>query len=150
MMMVMGGTVLVRVPVIQVSMIRVLMIRGAIRVFGEDLPPGPCRLALCPVFLARKIFVPTDYHVNLSCANAAAADAAHFQAGSQVEGCNGLLQQSQGHAGVNQHAEKHVAADPGKAIKISYAHNKVCRNASVYQPGNAAGGAGQGVPRIPL
>src|SRR5215471_9008739 len=75
----------------------------------QPLAPIPYPL-LFPVLLARHILLAADDHIKLCRGNAATIDARNLQRGSDVQVGDGLLEESKRNSGVEQGAEKHVAA----------------------------------------
>ena len=69
---------------------------------------------LCPPYIF-------DY-IHLGGRYPAAIHARNFQLSSDVQRHDRVLQNLCGHAGIHQGAEEHVAADAGKAIKVSNSH----------------------------
>ncbi len=77
---------------------------------------------LRPEFLARHVFLAVDHHVEFGCRDAAAANARMLQIGSDVEPGDGLLEELERNSGIEQRAQKHVAADSGETFEIGNAH----------------------------
>ena len=63
------------------------------------------------------LFFLHDY-VNLGRTDTAAIHSENFQGGTKVQGGDRLVKKIWRDTGVNQRAEKHVAADPGEAVDI--------------------------------
>src|SRR5260370_18533140 len=78
--------------------------------------------ALTPVFFARQIFFAVDDHINFRRTDAAAIYTRDLEPRSDVERSDGFLQQPERASGVQQRAQKHVAADAGKTIEVGNAH----------------------------
>jgi hypothetical protein len=77
---------------------------------------GMLRLLLAPEFFARKLLLAGDDNVHLGCADAATIDARNLQPGVHTEGFHSAREQLKRNSGVDQRTEKHIAADPGKAL----------------------------------
>ena len=73
-------------------------------------------LLFAPEFLAGEFFLPGNDHVNLGRADAAAVDAGDLQTRVHAQGLHCAREQLGRNSGVDQGAEKHVAADPGKTF----------------------------------
>ena len=57
--------------------------------------------------------------------DAAAVCLFDFEGGSEIERGDGVVQDLGGEPGVEQSAEEHVAADAGKAVEVSDAHEAI-------------------------
>ncbi len=63
-------------------------------------------------------------YMHLGAGDAAAVHTIHAQGGADVERGGGPGEDLQGNTGVQQSAKKHVAGDPGKAVKVGNAHER--------------------------
>lgn len=80
---------------------------------------------LLPEHLARQFLLTVYQNVYLGCCNSAAVHAREFQACSYVQRRYRFLEEVPWYSGVDQSAEKHVAADPGETIEVGNAHIRV-------------------------
>lgn len=80
---------------------------------------------LLPTLLPRQILLSTDPHIHLGRRNSAAHHRQNFEPRPQVQRRDSPLQQRLGHSRIHQRSQKHVAADPGKALKIRNAHTEI-------------------------
>ena len=79
-------------------------------------------MLLRPEFLARHVFLAVYHDVELGCRDAAAIDARVLQVGPDVESGDGLLEELERNSGVEQRAQKHVAADSREAFEVGNSH----------------------------
>jgi hypothetical protein len=63
-----------------------------------------------------------DDHVDLGSGETAAHDLAFGEMRADVEGAGSFIEELEGHTGVNQCAEQHIAADAGETFEITNAH----------------------------
>src|SRR5579863_1319276 len=96
-------------------------------------------ILLLPVHLARQIFLAVRIHIDFYRADAAAIDATNVQPRPDVQLRNCFFQQQLRHAGVDQGAQKHVAAHSGKTIEVGYAHPKPVTQKPEVSPRSAPG-----------
>src|SRR5260370_26063911 len=75
-----------------------------------------------PILLPRQILLPVDPNIHLRSRNPAAHHARSFQPTPHVQRRHSPLQQRSRNPGIHQRAQKHIAADAGKTLKIGYAH----------------------------
>ncbi len=71
---------------------------------------------LFPVNFAREFLLAMDQDIDFGSRNPAAIHPRNFQPGTDIEGCHRALEYLRGHTGIEQRAEKHVAANAGKTI----------------------------------
>jgi hypothetical protein len=69
-----------------------------------------------------------DEHMDLGAGDAAAVDLLHLQAGAQVQGSGGVMENLRRNSSVDQRSKEHVARDPGEAVKISNTHKRIFRD----------------------
>jgi len=69
-----------------------------------------------------QIFLAVDNHIDLGCGDSVAVHATDIQRGSDVQAANRFQQQLRRDPGRDERAQKHVAADPRKAVQISNSH----------------------------
>ena len=74
------------------------------------------RCLVCPEFFSRQLFLAVNEDVDLGRRNSTAVHLRDFQPRSDVERGDGLIQQLQRHARIDQGAQKHVAAHAGEAV----------------------------------
>ena len=67
-------------------------------------------------FFARKLLLPANQDIELNRADAAALHPRYFQAGLHAQCRYRPGEQLRRHAGIQQRAQKHIAADPGEAL----------------------------------
>ena len=79
---------------------------------------------LRPVFFARKVFLALHPNVDLGRRNAAADDARNLQPRPYAQSRHGFFQYSGRNSGIDERAQKHVAAHAGETFKIGNAHNE--------------------------
>ena len=79
---------------------------------------------LCPELLPRQLFLAIHQHIDLGRGDAAAIHLRNFEASSDVEGSDRFFQQLRRHSGIDQGAQKHVAAHAGKTIEIGNSHEE--------------------------
>ena len=65
-------------------------------------------------------------HIYFCRRNAAAVYGREFECCADIQRLRGLFKQRAGNTGVHEGAQKHVAADSGKAFKISNSHGSYC------------------------
>ena len=68
-------------------------------------------------------------HINLGPSQTGTGDFAHLEASAHIQRCGSLFDQRERNARVNERTEQHVAADAGKALKISDSHGSRCNYA---------------------
>jgi hypothetical protein len=77
---------------------------------------------LRPKLLARQLLFSSGDHIHLGRANAAPVHAGDLEPRVHPESLDRLAEELRRNSGVDQRAEKHVAADPGEAFKVGYTH----------------------------
>ena len=82
------------------------------------------RILLFPVLLSRQILLAIHPNIHFSSRNSAAHHARYFQLSPNPKRRHGLFQEFRRNSGIHQRAQKHVAADAGKTLKVGYAHRK--------------------------
>jgi hypothetical protein len=75
-----------------------------------------------PEFLTRQVFLAVHHDIEFGGGDARPIHARKLQRCSDVQVGNGLLEKLEGNSGVEQGAQKHVAANTGEAIEIGNAH----------------------------
>src|SRR5689334_14754165 len=75
-----------------------------------------CFRFLFPELFARQLFFTGGDHVQLGSTDAAAVYAGYFQAGIHAQGLHCPGKELRGNSGVQQGAQKHIAADTGEAL----------------------------------
>jgi hypothetical protein len=83
-----------------------------------------------------QIFLAIDNHIGLGRGDSIAVHAADFQRGSNVQAANRFQQQLRRYPGRDERAQKHVAADPRKAVQISNSHEFLTSSPPRYEPGS--------------
>src|SRR3954447_20127996 len=99
-----------------VLLVMVILVTGAVLMIMLRL--------FAPVLFPGHIFFAIHPHIHFRGRDAAAGYARDFQAGAYTERRNRVLQQFRRDSGVNKRAQKHVATDTGKALKISNSHRE--------------------------
>jgi len=94
-----------------VVMVTVFML--LVRVRGRERPR---HIMSRPVLFARKVFLAVDPDVDLGGRNPAADDLRNFQARAYVERRHGFFEDSRRNSGIDERAQKHVAAHAGKTF----------------------------------
>jgi len=79
-------------------------------------------LAFAPILFARHVFLAAGVNINLSGADSAAQHAPHLDARPHIERRDRVFQHARRYAGIDQRAQKHVAAYAGKTVEVGYAH----------------------------
>ena len=112
-------------------------VRVRIRMFVSVLA---LMMRVVRIVLVRGFLLAVYDYINLGCTDAAAIYTLDFEGCTNVQGINCLPKKIGGNSGVDERAEKHVAADPGKAVEIGDAvlgpwslflgRNSVARRAS--------------------
>jgi len=69
-----------------------------------------------------QILLAVDNHIDLGRGDSVAVHATDIQRGSDVQAANRFQQQLRRDPGRDERAQKHVAADPRKAVQISNSH----------------------------
>src|SRR5262249_43763253 len=85
-----------------------------------DVPP-PLR----PVFVAGHVFLTLHHDINLCCGDAVAQDARSLEFRSDIQRPHGFAQEFGRDAGIDQGAEKHVAADSAETVEVGDSHGYV-------------------------
>jgi hypothetical protein len=76
------------------------------------------------ILLPWQVFFPVKVNIHLGGGNAAAQHARNFQPRSNSESRHGFFQRTRRNSGIQECAQKHIAADAGKTLEISDAHRK--------------------------
>src|SRR5436190_21646533 len=84
-----------------------------------------CLGLLFPEFFAWKLFFSGGNHIQFYRTDAAALHPRNLQAGIHAQCLHGLCEDLRRYSGIQQRAQKHVAADPGEALKISNPHSSI-------------------------
>ena len=71
---------------------------------------------LFPELFPRQLFFTGGDHIKLGGTDAASVNAGNFQPGVHAQCCNSLGEDLRRNSGVDEGAQKHVAADSGKAL----------------------------------
>lgn len=91
-------------------------------------------LVIVRIFVLRSGLFGRD-HVYFGCGKAAAHHLAHLQPRAYIQRGGRFFQHPKRHTGIDQRAQKHVAADAGKAFQIANTHRSVilnCRVAGIH------------------
>jgi hypothetical protein len=72
--------------------------------------------------LARQFLLPVDENIHFGRSDSAAIHSRNFQPRSDIQSCGSIFQELRRNSSVHQRAQKHVAADAGKAVEVSNAH----------------------------
>jgi hypothetical protein len=88
------------------------------------VPVGWSRMlfVLLEINLARLVFLTMRKNIYLNCTDAVTLDARNLQPGIDIQRRDCLFEELLRHTGIDQRAQKHVAADAGKTIKVGYTH----------------------------
>lgn len=73
-------------------------------------------------FLAWDVFLSVDEDIDFRRGDAAAIDTRDLEFRAELESANGFAQQVGRHSGVDERAEKHVAADSAETVEVRDAH----------------------------
>src|SRR6266852_1918185 len=84
----------------------------------------PCLTLLRPEDFARQLLFAVGVDVQLGGRDPAAIHPRNLQASSDIQRRDRVLEQFRRHPGIHQGAQKHVAADAGKAVEVGYAHRR--------------------------
>src|ERR1700743_1355360 len=107
MRMVMGGMLVFR------RFMRMLMLMAGVQLL---------LFALRPEFLTGHVFFVADPDIDFGRRNSAADYTRNLQLRAHAKRRDGLFQQLGRNSGIDQGAEKHIAADAGKAFKVCDSH----------------------------
>ncbi len=103
------------VPV-AVMMLMVVVTMVAVLVFSFRGRGRLRHILLRPIFFPRKILLAVHPDVNLGRGNAAADDARNLQTRAYVQRRHSIFQHSRRNSGIDEGAQEHVAAHPGKTF----------------------------------
>ena len=78
-------------------------------------------LVLFPEGFPREIFFSVGVDVDLGCGNSATHHTGNLQPRAEIESGDCVLEERRGHSCIHS-AQKHVATDAGKTVKVGYTH----------------------------
>src|SRR5438270_11393153 len=110
-----GMLMVVMMAVFVVVMMSVLLV--SLRGRGR-----PRHILLCPIFFPRKILLAVYPNVDFRSRDATSDNSRNFQACAYAQCRHGLFQHARRNSGVDERAQKHVAAHSRKTFKVGNSH----------------------------
>jgi hypothetical protein len=102
----------------------VLMIVALVVPMAMFMIPG--MVLLRPKYFSRQLHFAVNVDVQLGSHDAATADPRNLKSRSNIQRRDCILEQLRRNSGIQQGAQKHVAANAGKAVEVGYAHKDQC------------------------